>query len=63
MYVAYHMDTVDPYLLLVSNIVFAVLFLLSEIIGSSSCDENGVIEIITKRFSCIPSQTIRINST
>lgn len=47
--------------LLVSNIIFMLLFSFSEYLGESSSADNGVISLVSRRIFCLGNRRIRIN--
>jgi hypothetical protein len=47
--------------LFISNFVFVLLFCFSEYLGESSCSENGVFSLVSRRIFCLGNRRIRLN--
>ena len=47
--------------LVISNLLFVVLFALSEYLGESSCPENGVLRMVSRRVFCLGGRRVRFD--
>jgi hypothetical protein len=55
------MDDTDIINLLIAGNVFSVsLFLLSEFLASSSCESNGLLQLVSRRIPCMGGRRVMV---